>query len=272
MIDNIDLSKSKEYTLSIRLSSDGFSFSVINPQKKSDFMFSQFEISATTSVSANLKRWLTETKELNLEYKKVYVIFDSPRFMAVPLPLYQEENKEKIFYYNYSNTSNEKVLSNTITDDNVVILFGVDKYCNQIVHEHFSNASVFCSVTPLLKYYFSKGHLGINKKIFVQLSEHDITLFCFDNEKLLLMNSYSCKQIPDRAYYILYAWNNIGGDIENDEIILNGNIKDKDSLQKELKRFVPGVYSLSVKSEFNRSPIAQIESLSFDMLTLLICE
>ncbi len=272
MIDNIDLSKSKEYNLSIRISSDGFSFSVVNPQNKSEFMFSRYDLLPSTSVSANLKKWLSTTEELNLEYKKIFVIFNSSRFMAIPLSLYREDSEDELFYYNYSKLNNEKILSDRLSSDDIVMLYGVDKYCHQIITEHFNNCELICSSTSLLHYYIVKSRIGENKKIFIQLSEQDIKLFCFDNSKLLLLNSYKCKQVSDRLYYILCVWNKLNFDVHKDEIILNGNIKDKDMLQKELKRFVPNVYWLKPRAEFNRAPLAQVESFSFDMQTLLLCE
>lgn len=272
MIDNIDLSKSNEYNLSIRVSSDGFSFSVVNPQNKSDFMFSKFDISPSTSVSANLKKWLSATEELNHEYKKVFVIFNTSRFMAVPASLYQEGNDEETFYYNHSKINNEKVLSDKLVADDIVMLYGVDKYCHQIISEHFNEFEMMCSATSLLHYYTGKSRISGEKKIFIQLSEHDVKLFCFENDKLLLLNSYNCKQVSDRLYYILCVWNNLGYNVQKDEIILNGNIKDKELLQKELKRFVPNVFWFMPRAEFNRAPLAQVESFPFDMQTLLLCE
>ena len=272
MIENIDLSKSKEYSLSIRLGSDGFSFSIVNPKRNDSFKFSQFEINSSCSISANLKRWLSSTEELNLDYKEVNVIFDSSRFMAVPSELFQEEKMEELFFFSYSRLNNEKILSNLLAKDNIYVVFGVDKYSYQIMREHYANALFYCSQTPLASYYADKSRMGDNKKLFIHLREHDIKMFCFDKNKLLLMNSYSCRKLSDRIYYILYVWNQIGYDIDKDEIILNGDIKDKDKLIKELKRFIPNVYKLLPKAEFNRSPLAQMENMPFEMQTLLLCE
>ena len=39
MTERIDFTKSEQYTLSIRLSADGFSFSIYNPLTDNDFCF-----------------------------------------------------------------------------------------------------------------------------------------------------------------------------------------------------------------------------------------
>ncbi len=272
MIDNIDLTKSNEYTLSIRLSADGFCFSIVNPIKESDFYFSRYEVLRSCSMSANLRKWLAETKELRLSYRKVNVIVDSTRFIATPSDFFDKDKVSLLFYSNFSESSNETVLYDDAVKGSMKVLFGIDKYTLQSITEQYSNAQIYSSVTPLLNYFESKSRMGSNKKIYVQLSEHDMKVFCFDRSKLLILNSYNCRQNPDRIYYLLYIWKQTICSEEKDELIINGNIKRKDELVRELKRFIPNVYVLLPKSEFNRSPLAQVEELSFDMQTLLLCE
>ena len=51
----IDFTKSKQYTLSIRLSTDGFSFSIYNPIHDDSFSVIEKEIDTSLSLTANLK-------------------------------------------------------------------------------------------------------------------------------------------------------------------------------------------------------------------------
>ena len=51
----IDFTKSKQYTLSIRLSTDGFSFSIYNPIHDDSLSIIEKEIDTSLSLTANLK-------------------------------------------------------------------------------------------------------------------------------------------------------------------------------------------------------------------------
>jgi len=56
MIETIDFSKSEQYTLSIRLSADGFSFSIFNPLNENELFFFDRKVEESLSLTANLKQ------------------------------------------------------------------------------------------------------------------------------------------------------------------------------------------------------------------------
>lgn len=55
MIETTDFNKSEQYTLSIRLSTDGFSFSVFNPLDEKGFSCEDYAINEELPLTANLK-------------------------------------------------------------------------------------------------------------------------------------------------------------------------------------------------------------------------
>ena len=71
---NIDFTKSSQYTLSIRLSTDGFSFSVYNPLEECDFYFQTFAVNTQQSMAANVKAFLAQTAELKYTYRQVNIL------------------------------------------------------------------------------------------------------------------------------------------------------------------------------------------------------
>ena len=80
MTERIDFTKSEQYTLSIRLSADGFSFSIYNPLTDNDFCFVPHPVNTGYSMTANLKDMLTKTEALKYPYKRVNILYDSPRW------------------------------------------------------------------------------------------------------------------------------------------------------------------------------------------------
>ena len=69
MIETIDFSKSEQYTLSIRLSADGFSFSVFNPLNEGELFFFDRKVEESLSLTANLKRTFREVEWLKHPYR-----------------------------------------------------------------------------------------------------------------------------------------------------------------------------------------------------------
>ena len=110
MIETTDFNKSEQYTLSIRLSTDGFSFSVYNPLEECDFYFQTFAVNTQQSMAANVKAFLAQTAELKYTYRQVNILIHTARYTSVPLELFEDEQMETIFYQ----TSANRIINNTM--------------------------------------------------------------------------------------------------------------------------------------------------------------
>ena len=97
--NKIDYSKSEQYTLSIRLSTDGFSFSIYNPIYESSLSFFEKEINPSLSLTANLKQVFRETELLTLPYKRINILMAGNRFTPVPSELFDDEQTETLFHF-----------------------------------------------------------------------------------------------------------------------------------------------------------------------------
>lgn len=272
MTERIDFTKSEQYTLSIRLSADGFSFSIYNPLVDDDFYFEPYPVDTLRSMTANLKEMLAKTDALRHPYKRVNVLYDTPRFTPVPFDLFEDEQMDRLFYHNFQQTGNEIVLCNVLGKSNTVILFGMDKHVHQLVAEQFPKARIFSTISPLTEYFARKSRLGNTRKLYAHVRKHSMDICCYDRGKLLLLNSFSCKQVSDRVYYLLYIWDQLEYNKEKDELHLAGEWGTKEGLPEELRKYLRQVFIVYPKAEFNRSEMSKIEEMPFDMQTLLLCE
>ena len=74
MIETTDFTKSEQYTLSIRLSTDGFSFSIFNPLGDGELSFHEHQVDTSLSLTANLKQAFREVEWLNHSFRRVNVL------------------------------------------------------------------------------------------------------------------------------------------------------------------------------------------------------
>ncbi len=117
--ETIDFGKSEQYTLSIRLSTDGFSFSIYNPIHDSSLSFFEKEVEASLSLTANLKQAFRELDFLNHTYKRVNILMADKRFTLIPLELFEDDQSEMIFYHNHTPKENETVKYNILKKNKV---------------------------------------------------------------------------------------------------------------------------------------------------------
>ena len=109
MIETTDFTKSEQYTLSIRLSTDGFSFSIFNPLGDGELSFHEHEVDTSLSLTANLKQAFREVEWLNHSFRRVNVLMANKRFTFIPLEFFEDEQTETVFYHNHPKQDNEVV-------------------------------------------------------------------------------------------------------------------------------------------------------------------
>ena len=255
----IDFTKSKQYTLSIRLSTDGFSFSIYNPIHDDSFSVIEKEIDTSLSLTANLKAVFHESDFLGHSYKRVNIMLASKRFTIVPLDLFEEEQADLLFYHNHQKRENETVIYNILKKNNVVIVFGIDRSAYSFLTEQYPEARFYSQSTPLIEYFSVKSRLGNSKKMYVSVREEGIDIYCFERGHLLLANSFECSHTEDRIYYLLYAWKQLEVNQERDELHLTGTLPDKEILMNELRKFILQVFIMN-------------PATNIDMQALLTCE
>ena len=272
MDETFDFSKSAQYTLSIRLSTDGFSFSIYNPLNGSDFYFRNWPVNTQRSMAANVKAFLAETKGLDLTYKQTNILVHSPRYTSVPLELFEDEQMEELFYQNLPRRNNELVLCNVLGRSNLVVLFSIDKLTHLFLSEHFPQARFFASVSPQLEGLANRSLQGNNRKLYAHLHPDSTDVFCFERGRLLLANTYATATTDDRAYYLLNVWRQLGYSQADDELHLTGRTADRDTLTGQLKKYIRKVFIISPQADFNESASTPIEDVPFDIQLLVTCE
>lgn len=245
--------------LSIRLSTDGFSFSIHSSLQDEAVSYVKKEIEPSLSLTANLKQAFRDTELLGPEYRQVNVLMVGKRFTLVPLEMFEDDRAEMLFHHNHTKKENETVHFNTLKKSNAVVVFGMDKSAFQFLTEQYPEAKFYSQASPLIEYFSVKSKLGNNRKMYACVRGDAVDVFCFERGHLMLANSFDCKETPDRIYYLLYLWKQLQLDQERDELHLTGLLADKENLVQGLRKFIAKVFIMSPE-------------INIDMHALLSCE
>lgn len=274
MAQPIDFNKSEQYILSIRLSTDGFSFSIYHPQHNQEVYFSASPVNTQRSMAANVKAYLTETEELKHHFKQVNILIHTSRYTTVPLELYEDEQTDLLFYQNLPVQNNEVILCNILGKSNVVILFGLDKLTHLFLTEHFPDARLFASVSPLTEYFSHKCKQNENKRLFALFHPESMEVIGFEKEQLMLLNTFQTSGTNDACYYLLNVWQQAGFDQENDSLYIHCHNQPSQwqDFSTLLQKYIRKLFIINPQMEFNSSEMSHIKQISFDMLSLISCE
>lgn len=254
-----DFSKSEQYTLSIRLSTDGFSFSVFNPMGDGELSFFDREVDEGLSLTANLKQTFREVEWLNRPYRRVNILMADKRFAFIPLEFFEDEQAEIVFYHNHPKRENELVQYNILHKNNIVVLFGMDKSACTFLREQYPDAKFYSQASSFIEFFSMKSRLGNCRKMYVHLRKDAIDVYGYERGRLLLANSFACKETADRIYYLLYIWKQLGFEQERDEMHLTGELSDKEALLSELRKFIRQVFIMNPATNLDLQAITTCE-------------
>ena len=245
MAENNDFTKSEQNSLSIRLGTDGFSFSILNPLREGEPVIYEQAIAETLSLTANLKELLKKREELNHPFRQVKVITANKRYTFVPLALFDDEQAESIFYYNHPRQENETVQYNILPKSDIVVIFAMDKSVCQCLQEQYADVQFFSHITPLVEYFSGRSRLGNSRKVYANIRQKALDVLVCERGRLLLANTFAATSTADRIYYLLYVWQQLNFDQERDELHLCGELPDKADLLNRLRQFVRQVFIMN---------------------------
>jgi hypothetical protein len=247
-----DFNQSEQLILSIRLGTDGFSFAIHSPSNKQPEVFLHKETVSSLSCIAHLKQLFAELDFLNRPYKQIRILLVSPRFTIVPLALFDKKHIEPVFGYNYLRTENETILYNILKENNIVLLFGMDKNVHQYLVERYPQANFYSHITPLIENFLGFGDGAERdsfKKMYIALHKQSIDICCFEYKRPVFINSFEYQHLDDCIYYILHIWKQLDLNQETTNLYFTGTMPDKERLLKELKRYISHVYAIKTNDK-----------------------
>lgn len=262
MTDNFNIANSERYNMSIRLSADGFSFCLSENGSDAEPVYRRYEVNRAYSMTANIKEMLASDELFDACFKSVSILIDTTRFTPVPFELFEDEDMEKLFYYNFDEKENEIVMCNITGRSDMAVLFGMDRHAHMLLEERFPEARFFASATPLAE-YFSRRAADISSRVLhAHIHEEVLSLFSYSaGGRPSLINSFRCSEMDDRIYYIIHAWKVTGMDSEKDFLNISGETSGLEHITTSAQRFIRNV-----------ELIEQGGTLPLEFKALLLCE
>jgi hypothetical protein len=258
-------------SLSIRVCADGLSFCVYTPSSPEPFEYKVYKVKPTISLAANLKEALMTEPILKENYQRVNVIVSTANFTTVPVVAFKSEDVEDIYNYVFPKATPRKISYNVLRRSGIAIIFGLDKNIYQLILDDFPRARFYASASTLIEFFGERSLLGTNKKMFSYIHENEMTLYAFDQGRLLFVNTFNVHETADCQYYILNVWKQLGMDQIDDALfIITDNEKRKD-LSEKIQLFLKSVSVIDRKDDFRHTLTKGDAFMPYDLQTLLVC-
>lgn len=238
--ENIDLAHSERYHLSIRLSPDGFLFSIHCPEDPSVFHFQQTGMGNKLSYVENIKKVIFDMGFFSQTFRQVNVTMVSPTYTFVPNEFYDRRQSQNLFDFNFHNAEGI-VLSDFSPEQNVHILFNIDEELHAFLSRNLWNPSFRHHTSLLTRLYDTLSNEASGRNCFVDFHDGFVTLIGFEGRQLLSVNTFQASNPDDSAFFIASVWEKLSFDQSADHLLLSGNYLSQQSTVDLLRKLIRNV-------------------------------
>lgn len=255
--------------LTIRISKNTLSFSVVDRETEHQVVYEPYPLKSGISMAANLRQAFKDSPLLQKGYTKVRVFLDAP-LLTIPIEQFQEDELETFFHHAFTGHHGDAILYRVQPTLNVVTAFPINKDLKMVIEDNFTDVRFTPIMQPVWSHLYQRSFTGIHRKLYAYFHDEKLHVFCFDKNRFKFCNAFEAPHPKDALYFILYVWKQMGLDQQLDELHLLGDIPDREWLLYNIKLYVKKAFCLNPAAEFNRAPLTEVKGIPFDLLTLYL--
>ena len=258
-------------SLSIRLCTNGLSFCVYAPGSERPFTYKVYDMNHTISLAANLKQALMTEPMLQQQYQRVNVLVSTTAITTVPVAYFDADDIEDTYALNFPKASPQHVSYNVLRRSGVALIFGIERSVYQLLLDDFPRARFYAASSTLIEFFSEKSLTGVYRKMYVYIHEKEITLYAFEQGRILFVNSYPVTSVSDMQYYILNVWQQLGFDQIDDYLFIVGDNDSRQELKDKIVYFLKNVSLIDRNEDFKGTLTEGYVMIPYDLQTLLVC-
>ncbi len=231
--ETFDLNFTIEYKLSIQLSLDGFSFSILDTiQNKVIYLYYQELFEAEPEfLLKRLKTIYTESDLLELPYKKTQIILVNPsRTTLIPREIYQSQQTDNYLNQAFGRNADREYLASYVKSANYYAIVETSAIISNFLKDKHSDAQFITD----LNVSFPAAKQS-SKTVKVTIYKKHLSVTGFDQEGLQFHNSFYYDGENDQLYFILGSIQAMTD--EPELIIMDGLVNKHTTIYHRLRQY-----------------------------------
>ena len=237
--------------LSIQVSLSGLSF-CIHDTGREEIQFLEnrpFDQAANAeSLVDQVEQLLQHEKIADQEFGEVRVIHDNELSSLVPKALFNESNLSDYLKYNVKILETDYITFDELKSHDIFNVYVPFTNVNNYIFDRFGSFEYKHASTILIETLMNQYQGGDSKRVHVHIGNSHFEIVVVSNNKLLLYNSFPFQTGEDFIYYLLFVFEQLNLNREEDELYLLGNITEEDNAYKLAYKYIRNV---SIGHNFN---------------------
>ncbi|NTW23279.1 MAG: DUF3822 family protein [Lentimicrobium sp.] len=282
---SFDQALTSQYSLSIRIDPDGFSFSVYSHLANRYIGIESVSIikpalllpgdDADAFYSEKLSRFIMERTWMLNSFRQTCVIFNSLNYTLVPHALYDPAQKSAYLDFVHKHYEPGVIHEHFINSVEAWIVFSINRNIQESLFRHIKPARIMHHAGAIIETILPRyRHNELHNPVFVNIRQNSFDIIVLKDGKLRYCNSFSWKVNEDLVYYLIFVLDQLALNPENVPVFLLGSVEPASPLYELLHRYIRHV-------EFISNPVVAKTGLSipqsseynfYDLLNPGLCE
>lgn len=243
---------SRECTLLLEFSEEGFSYSILN-NFSNEVLFSSLSktfIDFFQSTEKQLQEIFQQEEVFKFSFNKVLVLIDNFYNTLVPTPFFDENKKKEILSFNVSLPGADLVyLAEKINNIDYYNIYVNTLNFSKVIGNNFVDVKVKSTIAVLLNYAYNFAPNG--KFLQVHFSRNKIHCIYFNEGVLAYSNSFKIDNPEDVIYNVLNVYSQLVLNTEKTVLHLSGTISKEDEVYELLYMYIKEIEFLNRPLKLN---------------------
>ncbi|MBR3021028.1 MAG: DUF3822 family protein [Bacteroidaceae bacterium] len=246
----VDYVHAEQYTLSIRVSADGFCFAAHHPERTDEFAYMPYEVDPLLPVVVNLKKAKETLPMLQHRYGVVQMLLADAPCQVVP-----EEYAEV-------QGIGERIVR--LSEYALALRFQADTMLMKWAEEAFPGLHIFPGLFPVLRFALQRNDITL-----CHLHGRRMDMICVRGGRLLFVNTFDSDTAANALYYLLGTWQTLGLSQQDDVLTIVGRSSCRREFAAKASRFIRHVVEPNPAELFHTTELARLSAVPFDVQTLV---
>lgn len=231
----------ENYKLSIQLSTNGFSFSVLEVNRNKLLSVESYQLDKPESISPSINHdsvVLLAIEELFLQFNwigekfaAVNFIVESDKSTLIPMPLFDPAEINTYLKFSHNVSKDEDTISNSMLNLEAFNIFSIYKNLREKIFSMFPGSTISTISNTLIEgILINHKNQNIKNKVFVNVRNSYFDVIIIHGKRLIFFNSFKYKTKEDFIYFLIFVFEQLRINPEDVELVFLGNIRKNSPL------------------------------------------
>jgi hypothetical protein len=238
-VPEFNIDNTKQYRLSIQVSLNGFSFSIINPDENKLLALhrSPATISSENFLARRFKEYIDQNDLLTADYAETSIIFHTGKFTLVPEEIYCKEKQADILQLLFG----KQIINNSAVRDypenmSSHLIYAVPNDLEKVFNNTFQDFSLNHTLT-VLNNKIQAGQEKEEDTLLLYFEKKSFSLMLYSGGQLLLATNFNYNHENDIVFYITSVLKNQASANKNTKLLVSGDIDTHEPAYKTLDEY-----------------------------------